>query len=77
MIFGSRSTELPFEVEQRAVLPIHLFDFEFSKALQDRSVLYDRHVVERLWVASSNRLLGNAGAGARADVAADLAQGPS
>ena len=47
MIFGSRSTELPFEVGQCAVLPIHLFDFEFSKALKDRSVLHDRHVVER------------------------------
>src|SRR5713226_4252449 len=47
MIFGSRSTELPFEVGQWAVLPIYLFDFEFSKALKYRSVLHDGHVVER------------------------------
>src|SRR4029077_11940253 len=47
MIFGSRSTELPFEVWQRAVLPIHLFDFEFAKTLKDGSVLDDRNVVER------------------------------
>ena len=47
MIFGSRSTELLFEVRQAAVLPIHLFDFEFSKALKHRSVLHDRHMVER------------------------------
>jgi hypothetical protein len=47
MIFGSGSTELPFEVRQCAVLPIHLFDFEFSKTLRDRSVFHDRHVVER------------------------------
>ena len=37
MIFGSRSTELPFEVGQCAILPIHLFDFQFAKALKDRS----------------------------------------
>jgi hypothetical protein len=47
MIFGSRSTELPFEVGQCAILPIHLFDFQFAKALKDRSVLHDRYVVER------------------------------
>jgi len=47
MIFGSRSTELPFEVEQCTVLPIHLFDFKFSKPLKYRSVLHDGHVVER------------------------------
>ena len=47
MIFSSGSTELPFEVGQCAVLPIHLFDFEFSKALKHCSVLHDRHVVER------------------------------
>ena len=47
MIFGSRSTELPFEVGQCAVLPVHLFDFEFAKALKDRSVLHDGYVVER------------------------------
>ncbi len=41
MIAGSRSTELPFEVWHGAVLPIHLFDFEFSKALKDRSILHD------------------------------------
>ena len=46
MIFSSRSTELPFEVGQRAVLPIHLFDFELSKSLEHRSVLHDRHLVE-------------------------------
>jgi hypothetical protein len=33
MILGSRSTELPFEIGQCAVLSIDLFDFEFSKAL--------------------------------------------
>jgi hypothetical protein len=47
MIFSSGSTELPFEVGQCAVLPIHLFDFEFSKTLKDRSVFHDRHLVER------------------------------
>src|SRR5262249_11336146 len=47
MIFGSCSTELPFEIRQCVVLPIHLFDFEFSKALKDRSVLHDRHMVKR------------------------------
>ena len=47
MIFGSRLTELPFKVGERAFLPVHLFDFEFSKALKGRSVLHDRHVVER------------------------------
>ena len=33
-----------------------------------------RDLVERLWDASSNRLLGGGGAGVRAEVAADLAQ---
>ena len=47
MIFGSRSTELPFKIWQGAVRPIHLLDFEFSKVLKHRSVLHDRHVVER------------------------------
>ena len=47
MIVGSRSTELAFEVGQCTVLPVQLFDFEFAKALKDRSVLHDRHVVER------------------------------
>src|SRR5512141_2345729 len=47
MISGSCSTELPFDVGQCAVLSIHLFDFEFSKALKDRSLLHDGHVVER------------------------------
>ena len=47
MIFGSGSTELPFEVGQCAVLPIHLFDFEFSKGLNHCSVFHDRHLVER------------------------------
>ena len=47
MIAGSRLTELPFKVWERAVLPVHLFDFEFSEALKGRSVLHDRHVVER------------------------------
>ncbi len=46
MIFGSRSTELLLEIGQCAVLPIHLFDFEFSKALKDCSVLHNRYVVE-------------------------------
>ena len=31
-------------------------------------------IIERLWVASSNRLLSNTGRGARAEVAGDLAQ---
>ena len=47
MIFGSRSTELPLEVGQCALLSVHLFDFEFSKAQKYRAVLYDCHVVER------------------------------
>ena len=47
MIAGSRSTELPLEVGQCAILPVHLFDFEFSKALKHRAVPYDCHVVER------------------------------
>jgi hypothetical protein len=47
MIFGSRSTELPFEVGQCAVHPVYLFDFEFTKALKDRSVLHDGHMVKR------------------------------
>src|SRR6185295_9068106 len=47
MIFGSRSTELPFEVGQCTVLPVYLLDFEFAKALKDRSILHDRHMVER------------------------------
>ena len=47
MIFGSRSTELSFEFGQRAVLPIYLFDFQFSEALEDRSVLQDGHLIER------------------------------
>jgi hypothetical protein len=47
MIFSSRPTELPFEIRQCVVLPIHLFDFQFSKALKDRSVLHDGHMVER------------------------------
>jgi hypothetical protein len=34
-----------------------------------------REVVERLWDASSRRLLGGTGKGARSEVAADLAQG--
>ena len=34
-----------------------------------------RELVERLWDASSRRLLGGTGPGARAEVAADLAQG--
>ena len=47
MIGSSRSTELPFDVRQRAVLPIDPFDLEFPKALKHRSVLYDGHLVER------------------------------
>jgi hypothetical protein len=47
MILGSRSTELPFEVGQCAVLAVHLLDFKFSKALKHRSVLHDGHLVER------------------------------
>jgi hypothetical protein len=47
MIGGACSTELPFKVRQRTVLPIDPFDFEFSKALKHRSVLYDGHLVER------------------------------
>src|SRR5262245_22741301 len=46
MIAGSRMTEQPFEVGQGGVLPIYLFDFEFSKALKDRPILHDGHVVE-------------------------------
>jgi hypothetical protein len=47
MILGSRSAELPFEVGQCAVLSIDLLDFKFSKTLNDRSILYDGHLVER------------------------------
>jgi hypothetical protein len=47
MIFGSRSTELPLEIWQCAIQSVYLFDFEFSKALKDRSVLHDGHMVKR------------------------------
>lgn len=46
MIFGSRSTELPFDVRQRAVLPIDPFDFEFSKALKHGAIFHNGHLVE-------------------------------
>ncbi len=47
MILGTRVTELLFEVGQYAVLPIHVFDFEFSKALKHGSVFHNRYVIER------------------------------
>jgi hypothetical protein len=47
MIAGSRSTKLPFELGECARRPIHLFDFEFSKALKDRSTFHDGHVINR------------------------------
>jgi hypothetical protein len=47
MIFGSRSTELPFKVGQCTVHPVYLFDFDFAKTLKNRSVLHDGYVVER------------------------------
>jgi hypothetical protein len=47
MIFGARSTELLFKVWQRAVISIHLFNLELSKTVRHRSILEDRHVIER------------------------------
>src|SRR6185436_20921795 len=46
MIFGARSTEQLFKVRQCTVIPMHLFNFKFSKPPKHRSILDNRHVIE-------------------------------